>query len=223
MNTFYDRSYFGYSRVSTQDQYLDGYGIDAQRDAIDLICAQRGMPLAAHFTDAASGQSLQGRPALQDALALLDSGEANGLVVAKIDRLSRSLSDAAAIMDRAQNNGWSLVILDLGIDTSTPHGQLLTRVMASISDFELAMISSRTRAALAAAQARGVHVGRPRTMDQDLVDRIVELRDAGLTYQAICDILTEDGVPTARGGARWYPATISKVLAVESRAQGRTA
>ena len=206
-----------YARVSTQGQADDGYGLDAQRQAIELTVSQRGWELAAHFTDAASGRSLTGRPALGDALALLDSGAADVLVVAKLDRLSRSLVDFAAVMERSKLRGWQLVILDLGVDTGTPHGELVASIMASIAAWERRMIGVRTSEALRAAQARGVHVGRPRELPDEVVERIVRLRGQGLTLQAICDELTAGDVPTARGG-NWRPSTVQRVLQAELRA-----
>ncbi|WP_283615471.1 recombinase family protein [Mycolicibacterium poriferae] len=205
-----------YARVSTQGQADDGYGLDAQRQAIELAVSQRSWDLTAHFTDAASGKSLTGRPALGDALALLDSGEADVLVVAKLDRLSRSLVDFAAVMERSRLQGWGLVILDLGVDTSTPHGELVASIMASIAAWERRMIGVRTSEALRAAQARGVHVGRPRELPDGVVERIVALRASGQTLQSICDELADAGVPTARGG-QWRPSTIRTVLLAEER------
>ncbi len=206
-----------YARVSTQLQADEGYGLDAQRTAIEAAVEQRRWHLTAHFTDAASGKNVSGRPALTDALTLLDSGEADVLVVAKLDRLSRSLVDFADVMERSRSRGWGLVILDLGVDTSTPHGELVASIMASIAAWERRMIGIRTSEALRAAQARGVHVGRPRELSGEVVARIVELREAGLTMQAICDVLVEAGVPTARGGV-WRPSTVQRVLRAEERA-----
>lgn len=209
------REFFAYARVSTLDQFKYGYGIDAQRTRMEEEVALRSWTLRAHFTDAASGRSLEDRPALIDALALLDAGEADGLIVAKLDRLSRSLKDFVSIVARASENGWSVVVLDPAVDTTTDGGRLMANVMAAFGDFERQLIRARTREALAAAQARGVHVGRPYSIDRATVEIIECLRDDGLTYKQIAAELDERLVPTSRGGKRWYPSVIGKVLGQE--------
>lgn len=206
------REFFAYARVSTLDQYKYGYGIDAQRARMEEEVALRAWSLRAHFTDAASGRSMDDRPALMDVLALLDAGEADGLIVAKLDRLSRSLKDFVAIVARASENGWSVVVLDPAVDTTTDGGRLIANVMAAFGDFERELIRARTREALAAAQARGVHVGRPYSIDLNTVEVIESLRADGMTYQEIALALDHLGVPTSRDGKRWYPSVIGKVL-----------
>ena len=114
----------GYVRVSTDEQATSGLGLDAQRVAIADECDRRGWELVEVFEDAgASGKSMAGRPALQEALNAVRSHRAGALVVAKLDRLSRSLLDFAALMEDARKEGWALVILDLGVDTTTPSGR----------------------------------------------------------------------------------------------------
>lgn len=207
------REFFAYARVSTLDQFKYGYGIDAQRARMEKEVALRSWTLRAHFTDAASGRSMDDRPALVDALALLDAGEADGLIVAKLDRLSRSLIDFVSIVARSSENGWSVVVLEPAVDTTTYSGQLIANVMAAFGDFERHLIRARTSEALAAAKARGVHVGRPYSIDLATVEVIEGLRDDGMTYREIAAALDVDRVPTRRGGKRWYPSVIGKVLA----------
>lgn len=203
----------GYLRVSTSEQAGSGAGLQAQRAAIEREAAHRGWVLIEMYTDAAaSGRSITGRPALASALALVEGGEAGVLVVAKLDRLSRSLLDFASLMARAQRNGWNLVALDLGIDLSTPAGEFLASVMASAAQWERRIIGQRTREALAVRKAQGVRLGRPVAMSPEVSTRIASLRGEGLTFAAIAAVLNDDGVPTAQGGARWYPSTVRAVL-----------
>ena len=163
------------------------------------------------MTETGSGRSLAGRPALAGALETLKSGEAQVLVVAKLDRLSRSLLDFASLMGRAQSEGWNLVALDLGIDLSTPGGEFLASVMASAAQWERRIIGQRTKEALAVKKAQGVRLGRPPSISDDIRTRIHRERAEGLTFKAIAEKLNDDGVPTARGGACWYPATVRAV------------
>lgn len=202
----------GYVRVSTGDQADSGLGLDAQRRAIEVEADRRGWHLAAILEDAgASAKSMNGRPALAEALAILDAGNAAGLVVAKLDRVTRSTMDAAVLMERAARKGWKLVALDLGVDTTTPTGELVASVMAAVAQWERRAIGARTREALAAKRAQGVRLGRPRLLAPETAARIVAERDAGAGWSTIARRLDDDKVPTAQGGARWWPATVRSV------------
>src|SRR4051794_32111797 len=99
----------GYIRVSTEEQASSGAGLEAQRAAVVAEAKQRGWELAHVFEDAGlSGKSLKGRPGLSAAIEAVERGGAQALVVAKLDRLSRSLLDFAELMDRARRQSWSL-------------------------------------------------------------------------------------------------------------------
>jgi DNA invertase Pin-like site-specific DNA recombinase len=203
----------GYMRVSTAEQAGSGAGLEAQRAAIEREGVNRGWDLVEVCTDAAaSGGSITGRPALDRALRAVEGGDADVLIVAKLDRLSRSLLDFAALMARAQQRGWNLVALDLGIDLSTPAGEFLANVMASAAQWERRIIGQRTREALAVRKAQGVRLGRPVSLGADVTDRIRKLRERGLTLAAIAGSLNAGEVPTAQGGARWHPSTVRAVL-----------
>ena len=213
----------GYVRVSTEEQATSGAGLDAQRTAIAAEVARRGWNLVEVHSDAGvSGKSLAGRPALAAALAALESGGAGTLVVAKLDRLSRSLLDFAGLMQRAQRNGWNLVALDLGIDLSTPAGEFMASVMASAAQWERRIIGQRTKDALQAKRAAGVRLGRPRVIDDAVAARIEHERAAGRSLAAIAEKLTLDGMPTAHGGARWHASTVRAVLMSRTIDVGRT-
>jgi DNA invertase Pin-like site-specific DNA recombinase len=203
----------GYVRVSTEEQADSGLGLEAQRAAIRAECTRRGWELATIYEDAgASGKSLKGRPALAEALSALETGQAAALVVAKLDRLSRSLLDFAGLMVLAQAQHWNLVALDLGIDLSTPAGEFMANVMASAAQWERRIISQRTRDSLAVVKARGGRLGRVVVVPAPVVRRIVRLRQKGTTMQAIADTLNSQHVPTPRGGSEWRPSTIDAIL-----------
>ena len=172
----------GYIRVSTSEQADSGAGLEAQRAAISAEAERRGWELVHVFEDAgASGKSLNGRSGLQRALEAVEAGRAEGLVVAKLDRLSRSLLDFAALMERARKRGWNLIALDLGVDTSTPAGEMMASVLATFAQFERRLIGQRTKDALAVKRAQGVRLGRPRTMSEETVERIRELKRLGMS------------------------------------------
>jgi DNA invertase Pin-like site-specific DNA recombinase len=203
----------GYVRVSTDEQATSGAGLSAQRKALREEAKRRGWQLVSIEEDAGvSGKSLAGRPGLQAALETIEAGGADALAVAKLDRLSRSLLDFAALMDRSRRRGWALVALDLGVDTSTPSGEMMASVLAVFAQFERRLIGQRTRDGLAVKRAQGVQLGRRRTMPDEVVGRIVAEREAGASLTTIADGLTRGEVPTAQGGVRWYPSTVRAVL-----------
>lgn len=203
----------GYVRVSTQEQSDSGAGLEAQRSAIEQECERKGWELVQVYEDAgASGKTTNGRPGLQEALEAVESGQAGGLVVSKLDRLSRSLMDFAGLMERSQRKGWHLVALDLGVDTSSPQGEMVANVMATFAQFERKLIGQRTKDALAVRKAQGVVLGRPRLMESKTRRRILRARSRGDSYAKIADRLNVDGVATAHGGEQWYPSTIRRVV-----------
>lgn len=201
----------GYVRVSTDEQALSGLGLAAQRAAIEAECSRRGWTLIAVHEDALSGKNMA-RPGLTSALAAVDSGVASALVVAKLDRLSRSLSDFASLMARAQARHWNLVALDLGIDLATAAGEFMANVMASAAQWERRIIGQRTRDALAVKRAQGVRLGRPQVVSSELAARIRAAHEAGAGWSALARQLNAEGVPTAHGGTKWYPSTVRAVV-----------
>ena len=202
----------GYLRVSTDEQAVSGLGLGDQRGVIAAESARRGWLDVEYLSDEGYSAKNLSRPAIATALDLLGKGQASVLVVSKLDRLSRSLLDFATLMDRAKREGWELVVLDLAIDTTVPSGQLMANVMAAFAEYERQLIGARTSAALQQLKAQGKRLGRPRTLSDAVTARIVAARAAGETLAAIANDLNEDGVPTARGGVRWYPSTVKAVL-----------
>jgi DNA invertase Pin-like site-specific DNA recombinase len=85
-------------------------------------------------------------------------------------------------------------------------------VVATFAQYERELIGERTRVALAAKKAQGVQLGRPRSMPDTVRRRIVRARRRGDTFVQIAERLNTEGVPTAQGGAQWYPATVRKVV-----------
>lgn len=201
----------GYMRVSTDEQVGSGGGLGAQRAVLTAEAERRGWDLELVEEDGRSAKDLN-RPALAAALARLDRRQADVLVVAKLDRLSRSVADFGGLLDRAGKRGWSVVCVDLGVDTTTPVGAFTSHVVSAAAEYERRLIGQRTRDALAAKRATGVRLGRPSSTPAAVVARVVAERREGRSLPAIARGLESDAVPTARGGARWYPATVAKLL-----------
>lgn len=202
-----------YSRVSTEEQALSGAGLAAQRHALERAVEYEGWTLVEHIADeGVSGKDLD-RPGLRRALQLIADGGADGLVVAKTDRLTRSVVDFADILEWFQLAEATFVALDLRLDTSTAMGEFAAHLVALIAQWERRTIAERTRNAMAAKRAAGECTGRPSVMEQaELLARIHELKDQDLGPSAIAARLNEERWPTVRGGARWRASSVQTAL-----------
>lgn len=206
----------GYLRVSTREQADSGLGLDAQRTAITVEAARRGWTVRWIEDRGESGKSLK-RAGLQEALTGLKQGRAEALVVAKLDRLSRSVQDFAGLLATARRQKWGVVALDLGVDTTTPSGRLVAHVLAAVAEWERDVIAQRTRDALAERRAAGVKLGRERVVDRTVVARIMLDAAGGFRPSAIARRLDADGVGTPAGGRQWYGSTVRRIIAAEQR------
>ena len=218
----------GYIRASTSDQTIT---LDAQRVRIEAYAVAMGIELVAVLVDAGvSGKSLA-RPELARALAMLESGAADALLVTKLDRLTRCVADLGELVERYFASRFALLSVGDSIDTRTASGRLILNVLASVAQWEREAIAERTREALAQVKREGGHVGRVglgkrRTGAKDAAGRqeVVEdatgaatlararaLREAGLSFAAVATRLAAEGHATSRGG-RWASETVRKAL-----------
>jgi DNA invertase Pin-like site-specific DNA recombinase len=183
---------------------------------------RRGWELVHVIQDAGrTGANLK-RPGIRKALTLIARGHADGLVVAKLDRVSRSSTDTALLIDWFTHEARAdFVALDVEFaDTTSPMGKLLVGIVALIAEWERAMTAQRTSAALRALKAQGKAYGPGAVSDQtELASRIrigvsrgFPGRTAGDTMQEICTRLNAEGVPTPRGGKQWRPSSMQTVL-----------
>jgi len=201
-----------YHRVSTGKQAESGLSLDDQADRTTADLARRGWEHVGTYTDAGrSGRSMTGRPELRAALAELASGEADALVVAKLDRLARSTIDLARVMAQAQAEGWALVILDPDLDTSMPAGKLTATVLGAVAEYESELIADRARMTHRRRRMVGKRAGSAPELPAAVRSEIAACRRQGDTLAAIAADLDARGIPTARGG-RWHPSTVAHVV-----------
>ncbi len=203
---------YAYLRVSTAEQASGGLGLEAQRTAITTECARRGWELAAVFEDRGISAGAASRPGLEAALAACAGDRAGVLIVAKLDRLARSFTHYARIIDQSTHQGWRLLALDTP-DATSPHGEAMQAIAAVFARLEQRLISDRTKDALAAARLRGVQLGRPTLVSENVAQEIMRLfKRRRMSARAIARHLTEEGVPSPTGGERWNGATVARVI-----------
>jgi DNA invertase Pin-like site-specific DNA recombinase len=174
----------GYGRVSTRDQ-----NPEAQEDALTAAGCDR------IFVDKISGK-LASRPELDKALMTARDGDQ--FVITKLDRLGRSLKNLIGLSEQLQAQGVGLVVLDQGIDTSTPVGRMFFHILGAIAEFEHSLMVERTKEGLEAARARGRKGGRKQALKprqvalaQQMYD---ELGEDGKRKHTVQDIANELGV-----------------------------
>ena len=216
--------FVAYYRVSTDRQGKSGLGLEAQRVAVAKYVAGASGVVAAEFEEVESGKR-NDRPQLAAALAACRARRA-ALIIAKLDRLARNVHFVSGLME----SGVEFVAADMpAVNRLTVH------ILAAVAEEEARMISARTKAALAAAKARGVRLGNPhllarcpvlaaRARDAQQAEArrrtavvlpyLRQARAAGaVTLWQLADALMMRGVPAPRGGERWHPAQVRRVLA----------
>ncbi|OKI14234.1 recombinase family protein [Streptomyces sp. CB03911] len=210
-----------YLRVSTEEQVASGAGLDGQRTAIEAYAALRGWTITAWFADdGVSGTVAPSeREQLSAALQALTDGRASTLLFHRPDRLARKAADLLDLRDQAEREGWTIVSSDGSVDLASPAGRMMFTVLGGVAEMERDLISARTREALAAKKAAGVRLGAPSVLPAEVVERIVTEVEAGRGWTAIAAGLNADGVPTARGGVKWWPATVRKVAGGQDAAK----
>jgi DNA invertase Pin-like site-specific DNA recombinase len=221
--------FVAYYRVSTDRQGKSGLGLEAQREAVTRYLNGGSWTLAGEFVEVESGKGDAERPQLEAALKLC-RGHKAALVVAKLDRLSRDVRQFLEIMD----SGVEVRFVELpDLDSTTPEGRMMLTQLASFAEFERRRISQRTKAALAAAKARGVRLGGP-NLDQDrntdttratarrtqladayvadLSEVVEDIKAQGTTsLSGIARELNSRGITTRRGG-EWSASTVMRMM-----------
>lgn len=164
----------GYARVSTQDQKPE-----LQLDALVAAGCER------IFVEKASGAQRE-RPELKASLDFLRSGAGDVLVVWKLDRLARSLSQLIHTVEDLEKRGVAFRSLTEAIDTTSAPGRLVFHIFGAIAEFERSIIKERTRAGLNAARARGRKGGRPPALTpKDIQQAKALLRDPDITMNEV--------------------------------------
>lgn len=205
-----------YARVSTQLQVNDGVSLDVQERQLQQAAELAGFTnIELVREEGRSGKSISGRPALTETLKRLDAGEAQALFVTRIDRLARSTQDFLSIVDRANKNGWRLVMLDLNLDTSSYQGRFVVTIMSALAEMERGIIAERQKDVHKDRRARGVvwgvDMGPMNKTPEDIKQRVLSERASGASFKTISDGLNRDKIPT-QNLRKWYPTTVKNLL-----------
>ena len=212
----------GYVRVSITNREVLSSTLDAQRRRIDAQAIVSDVDLIEILSDDGHSAATLKRPAMTEIMARIDGGMVDMIIVAKLDRLTRSVKDLAMLLERLAKapragggKGVHLISCAESLDTSTATGRLVINIMASVSQWEREVISERTSAALQELRLQGRSTGTPRfghTVDEDgnlvkdpdeqqILAEVTELRQAGESWQAVARTLTGQGIRTRTGGA----------------------
>lgn len=216
----------GYCRVSTSQQADGGQSLEAQAEKIKAMAVVQDVELVDIIVDAGESAKSLNRPGMEQLISLVDAGKVKTVIVAKLDRLTRSVRDLGDILDRFQRRGVSLVSVAETLDTGTAAGRLVLNIMASVSQWEREAIGERTRDVLRHKKANGERVGVisfgfrladdgvhliEDEQEQEILGRIRELRAAGFSLRDIADELNRQGFCTRRG-TEWRFEYIRSIL-----------
>lgn len=202
----------GYIRVSTQMQAQEGVSMDMQKSKIEQWAALNDAELLGVFADNGISGKTAEREGLQAALALAKRSRA-ALVVYSLSRLSRSTKDTLTIAEALEKGGCDLVVLNEKIDTTTPSGRMVFRMLAAMNEFEREQIGQRFKEVLAHKRQKGERFsGRapmgysfdgdrlvPVESEQQILGMVAELRKAGMSLRAISAALAQRGAFNRKG------------------------
>jgi DNA invertase Pin-like site-specific DNA recombinase len=181
-----------------------------QADLIAKDCERRGLVLigVVYEREPANGKALC-RPGLAYALKRITSGDASGLIVAELGRLTHSAAELGRIIEWLRDVAARFIVVVGALDTGESEGRRAADLLVEVSRWESLRLSERTRSGLQAARRKRGSLGRPAVVDDpELRARIAQMRAQGMTLQAIADKFNAEAVPTVRGGAKWRHSSI---------------
>ena len=212
--------------MSTEKQADSGVSLEAQEAKIRAMAVVQSAELADVIIDAGESAKSLNRPGMERLLSLVDSGAVDTVIIAKLDRLTRSVKDLAELLERFTRRGVSLVSVAESLDTGTAAGRLVLNIMTAVSQWEREAIGERTRDAMSHKRAKGERVGtipfgfrmaadgsrlEKDPAEQDVLARIEELRARLYTLREIAAELNRQGYVTRRGTA-WRHQYVAAAL-----------
>lgn len=216
----------GYVRVSTDRQADLGVSLEAQEAKIRAMATVRGGELDEVIVDGGESAKDLNRPGVQKLLALMNGGKIDAVIVAKLDRLTRSVKDLCALLELFEKRKVALISVAESLDTGSAAGRLVITIMGAVSQWEREAIGERTRDALRHKRSQGRRVGNiafgsrladdgehlePEPAEQAALAEIRRLRRDGTTLRGIAAALNHRAYRTRRGTA-WRLESVARVL-----------
>jgi site-specific DNA recombinase len=215
----------GYVRVSTDKQAEQGVSLEAQEAKIRAMATVHGTELSEVIVDGGESAKSLNRPGIARLLAMVDAGGVKVVIVAKLDRLTRSVKDLCELLERFERRGVALVSVAESLDTGSAAGRLVLNIMTAVSQWEREAIGERTRDALRHKRSQGQRVGNipfgsrlggdgrlePDPAEQQALAEIQSLRKRGETLRGIAADLNHRAYRTRRG-TPWRLESVARVL-----------
>ena len=216
-----------YLRVSTERQADTGVSLDAQQEKARAYASLYDLDLTEMIIDAGESAKTLDRPGLQRALSMLKTGQADALLVVKLDRLTRSVVDLGKLIETYFAPGKAaLMSVSEQIDTRSAAGRLVLNILASVSQWERETIGERTSVAMKYKQAKGEYIGGHApygfelvngdlvedSYEQGVIQQARELRESGLSLAAVAKELDRRGIQ-ARNGKEFAAMQIKRLVA----------
>jgi DNA invertase Pin-like site-specific DNA recombinase len=216
----------GYVRVSTDKQAERGVSLEAQAEKIRAMAVVHNAKLAEIIVDGGESAKSLNRPGMARLLAMVDAGEVQTVIIAKLDRLTRSVKDLCTLLERFERRGVALVSVAESLDTSSAAGRLVLNVMTAVSQWEREAIGERTRDAMRHKRSNGERIGNiaygyrlaadGRHLEEDpgeqtVLAEIRRFRRGGATLRGIAAALNHRTLQTRRGTA-WRLESVARIV-----------
>jgi len=216
----------GYVRVSTDQQADGGVSLEAQAEKIRAMAVVQGAELLDVIVDAGESAKSLDRPGMQRLLAVVDARKIDTVIIAKLDRITRSVGDLAQLLKRFERRNVALVSVADSLDTHTAAGRLVLNIMVSVSQWEREAIGERTRDAMQHKRSKGERVGtipfgfrlatEGALLEEDPAEQRIlgfmrQLKTMGFTTRQIATELNRQGYATRRG-TEWRFQYVAELL-----------
>jgi len=220
----------GYTRVSTDKQGDEGVSLDLQAEKIRGYCQLYNLELVDLIEDSGESAKNLNRPGIQKAIGMMDQKTVQGIVVYKLDRLTRSILDMGNLIQKYFDRGTRLISVQEQIDTSSATGKFFLNIMMSFSQYERELIGERTKAAMRHKISKNEHAGEipfgkrlgpdgihleDSPDEQRSMAELRKLRTAGFSIRKIADRLNLGGLPAR--GSRWHATSVANILKREGK------
>lgn len=219
----------GYVRVSTDKQADLGVSLEAQHEKVRAMATVHSAKLIDVVVDAGESAKNLERPGMEKVLGMVRGGTVDLVIIAKLDRLTRSVKDLAVILELFQRRNVSLVSVAEALDTGSAAGRLLLNIMVSVSQWEREAIGERTRDAMRHKKAKMEFIGNapygyqlaadrrhvePESHEQTVLQRIRRMRKSGTSLRVIAQRLNRANI-TTRQGSTWRHEYVARLLKIE--------